>query len=41
MKELVQSVHRALCTLQVLSYYEDGLRIGEVSEKASLYKSNN
>jgi len=30
MKELVQSVHRELCTLQVLSDYEDGLGIAEI-----------
>lgn len=39
MQELIQSVDRALCILEILSDYEDGLGIAEISEKASLHKS--
>ena len=34
MQELVQSVDRALCIIEVLSDYENGLGIAEISEKA-------
>ena len=39
MQELVQSVDRALCILETLSDYENGLGIAEISEKANLHKS--
>lgn len=39
MQELVQSVDRALCILEALSDYEDGLGITEISEKVNLHKS--
>ncbi|ADL52002.1 IclR family transcriptional regulator [Clostridium cellulovorans] len=39
MQEVVQSVDRALCILEILSDYEDGLGIAEISEKANLHKS--
>jgi len=39
MQELVQSVDRALCILEVLSDYENGLGIAEISQQANLHKS--
>ena len=39
MQEIVQSVDRALSILEVLSDYEDGLGITEISEKVGLHKS--
>lgn len=39
MQEVVQSVDRALSILEVLSDYEDGLGITEISEKVDLHKS--
>jgi DNA-binding IclR family transcriptional regulator len=39
MKEVVQSVDRALSILEVLSDYENGLGITELSEKIGLHKS--
>lgn len=39
MQEVVQSVDRALCILEILSDYENGLGIAEISEKANLHKS--
>ncbi len=39
MQELVQSVDRTLCILEIISDYEDGLGIAEISEKANLHKS--
>ncbi|EOC99913.1 IclR family transcriptional regulator [Caldisalinibacter kiritimatiensis] len=39
MKEVVQSVDRALTILEVLSDYEAGLGITEISEKIQLHKS--
>lgn len=39
MQDLVQSVDRALCILEILSDYENGLGIAEISEKANLHKS--
>lgn len=39
MQEIVQSVDRALSILEVLSNYEDGLGITEISEKVGLHKS--
>lgn len=39
MQEVVQSVDRSLSILEVLSDYENGLGITEISEKVSLHKS--
>ncbi|EET84918.1 transcriptional regulator, IclR family [Clostridium carboxidivorans P7] len=39
MAEIVQSVDRSLCILEVLSDYEDGLGITEIAEKVDLHKS--
>ena len=39
MQEIVQSVDRALSILEVLSDYEEGLGITEISEKVGLHKS--
>ena len=39
MQELVQSIDRALCILETLADYENGLGIAEISEKANLHKS--
>lgn len=39
MQEIVQSVDRTLTILEVLSDYEEGLRITEISEKVELHKS--
>lgn len=39
MQEIVQSVDRTLTILEVLSDYEDGLGITEISEKVELHKS--
>lgn len=39
MQELVQSVDRTLCILELLSDYEDGLGITEIGEKLELHKS--
>lgn len=39
MQEMVQSVDRSLSILEVLSDYEDGLGITEISEKVNLHKS--
>ncbi|GIM29405.1 IclR family transcriptional regulator [Clostridium polyendosporum] len=39
MQEVVQSVDRSLSILEVLSEYEDGLGITEISEKVGLHKS--
>ncbi|WP_251862234.1 IclR family transcriptional regulator [Clostridium sp. Marseille-Q2269] len=39
MQEVVQSVDRSLSILEVLSDYEDGLGITEISEKVNLHKS--
>lgn len=39
MQEIVQSVDRSLCILEVLSDYEEGLGITEISEKVDLHKS--
>lgn len=39
MQEIVQSVDRALSILEVLSDYEDGLGITEISEKVDLHKT--
>lgn len=39
MQELVQSLDRALCILESLSDYEEGLGITEISEKVNLHKS--
>lgn len=39
MQEIVQSVDRSLSILEVLSDYEDGLGITEISEKVKLHKS--
>ncbi|MDD3225060.1 MAG: IclR family transcriptional regulator [Clostridium sp.] len=39
MQESVQSVDRALCILEALSDYEDGLGITEIGQKVSLHKS--
>jgi DNA-binding IclR family transcriptional regulator len=39
MQELVQSVERTLSIIEILSDYENGLGITEISEKANLHKS--
>lgn len=39
MQDIVQSVDRTLTILEVLSDYEDGLGITEISEKVELHKS--
>lgn len=39
MQEIVQSIERALCILEVLSDYKDGLGITEISNKVNLHKS--
>ncbi|WP_125153561.1 IclR family transcriptional regulator [Clostridium rectalis] len=39
MQEIVQSVDRSLSILEVLSDYENGLGITEISEKVNLHKS--
>lgn len=39
MQELVQSIDRALCILEILSDYDEGLGIAEISEKSNLHKS--
>ncbi|WP_411682476.1 IclR family transcriptional regulator [Clostridium thailandense] len=39
MQEMVQSVDRSLSILEVLSDYEEGLGITEISEKVNLHKS--
>lgn len=39
MQESVQSVDRALCILESLSDYEDGLGITEIGQKVNLHKS--
>ena len=39
MQEIVQSVDRTLTILEVLSDYEEGLGITEISEKVELHKS--
>lgn len=39
MQEIVQSVDRSLSILEVLSDYEDGLGITDISEKVGLHKS--
>lgn len=39
MEEIVQSVDRTLCILELLSDYEEGLGITEIGEKLELHKS--
>lgn len=39
MQEIVQSVDRTLCILELLSDYEEGLGITEIGEKLELHKS--
>ncbi len=39
MQDIVQSVDRSLCILELLSDYEDGLGITEIGEKVDLHKS--
>lgn len=39
MQEIVQSIERAFCILEVLSDYNDGLGISELSSKVNLHKS--
>jgi IclR family KDG regulon transcriptional repressor len=39
MQEVVQSVERTLSIIEVLSEYEDGLGLTEISEKVALHKS--
>jgi DNA-binding IclR family transcriptional regulator len=39
MQEIVQSVDRTLCILEVLSDYEEGMGITDISEKVGLHKS--